>query len=82
MIIRNPYRVTNKLRHDEKVHVSGDKFISSQEWCEREAERLMESGIAARAIHNRHAENYVVRKREGCRFDTDEETNESFEVEG
>jgi hypothetical protein len=87
MIIRNPYRVTNKIPVGEKVEMARGMVVTAFGWCEGEAGRLRAGGVAARAVCSTDSAGvetcYVVRRREGCRFDTDEDgKNESFTVEG
>ena len=64
MLIKNPFRITEKLNSHEFVPTPHGN-LPAPDWCKREAERLVRSGIKAKAVSSQGA-CYVVRAMEGC----------------
>ena len=75
MLIKNPFRITEKLNCHEFVPTPHGN-LPAPDWCKREAERLVRSGIKAKSVSSQGT-CYVVRAMEGCRLtkkDTPEKT--------
>ena len=75
MMIKNPYRITEKMDCQEAVPTANGN-LPAIDWCKLEAARLVLSGVKARAVRCR-GKCYVVRAMEGCRLtkkDTPEKT--------
>ena len=66
MLIKNPYRITEKLNRHEFVPTPLGT-LPALDWCKREADRLVLSGVKAKAVASGDA-CYVVRAMEGCRL--------------
>ena len=66
MLIKNPFRITEKLNRHEFVPTAHGN-LPAPDWCKREAERLVRFGIKAKAVSSQGA-CYVVRAMEGCRL--------------
>jgi hypothetical protein len=64
MMIKNPYRITEKMDCQEAVPTANGN-LPAYDWCKREAARLILSGVKARAVKCR-GKCYVVRPMEGC----------------
>jgi hypothetical protein len=67
MIIKNPYRYTEKIAVSELIPTSHG-VLTAEQWCIAEAKRLVSKGIPARAV-KRLTCCYVIRSSEGCKIE-------------
>lgn len=70
MIIKNPYRVTERIPKSDLIPTCKG-VLTTRQWCESEAKRLVAKGIPARAVE-RNNSCYVVRSSEGCKIDKED----------
>jgi hypothetical protein len=78
MIIKNPYRYTEKIPVSELIPTCRG-VLTAEQWCISEAKRLVSKGIPARAI-KRLTCCYVIRSSEGCKIDKQDEDLINTEV--
>jgi hypothetical protein len=71
MLMKNPYRITEKISLTEFIHTTGGPVLGA-EWCDREAGRLRCAGITAKSVRRGNL-CYVVRNIEGCRISKQDE---------